>query len=163
MSSIRDHRTKIKWIPTHVPSYRTGDVYPLSNLIPWDVDPRPSTPFLNPEDPDFWQLWVGGLRAPMTGPSKGLHIGGWRTVAMPAVDRDDKEADRVFERSNWWPTSIGDRNSLRGKYYPNLLIRHKGSQRIYVSLNRWVVNSAAPGNSLTRSGLSVAIVLYQWQ
>jgi hypothetical protein len=59
----------------------------------------------------------------------------------------------------WWPTSIGDRNSLRGKYYPNLLIRHKGSQRIYVSLNRWVVNSPAPGNSLTRSGLSVATVL----
>jgi hypothetical protein len=59
----------------------------------------------------------------------------------------------------WWPTSIGDRNSLRGKYYPNLLIRHKGSQRIYVSLNRWVVNSAAPGNSLARSGLSVATVL----
>jgi hypothetical protein len=60
---------------------------------------------------------------------------------------------------HWWPTSIGDRNSLRGKYYPNLLIRHKGSQRIYVSLNRWVVNSAAPGNSLTRSGLSIATVL----
>jgi hypothetical protein len=60
---------------------------------------------------------------------------------------------------HWWPTSIGDRNSLRGKYYPNLLIRHKGSQRIYVSLNRWVVNSAAPGNSLARSGLSVATVL----
>jgi hypothetical protein len=61
--------------------------------------------------------------------------------------------------ANWWPTSIRDRNSLRGKYYPNLLIRHKGSQRIYVSLNRWVVNSAAPGNSPARSGLSVAIVL----
>jgi hypothetical protein len=60
---------------------------------------------------------------------------------------------------HWWPTSIGDRNSLRGKYYPNLLSRHKGSQRIYVSLNRWVVNSAAPGNSLARSGLSVATVL----
>jgi hypothetical protein len=52
-----------------------------------------------------------------------------------------------------------DRNSFRGKYYPNLLIWHKGSQRIYVSLNRWVVNSAAPGNSLARSGLSVATVL----
>jgi hypothetical protein len=60
---------------------------------------------------------------------------------------------------HWWPTSIGDRNSLRGKYYPNLLIRHRGSQRIYISLNRWVVNSAAPGNSLARSGLSVATVL----
>jgi hypothetical protein len=62
-------------------------------------------------------------------------------------------------RTGWWPTSIGDRNSLRGKYYPNLLIRHKGSQRIYVSLNKWVVNSAAPGNSLARTGLSVATVL----
>jgi hypothetical protein len=39
------------------------------------------------------------------------------------------------------------------------LIRHKGSQRIYVSLNRWVVNSAAPGNSLACSGLSVTTVL----
>jgi hypothetical protein len=61
--------------------------------------------------------------------------------------------------NKWWPTSIGDRNSLRGKYYPNLLIRYKGSQRIYVSLNRRVVNSATPGNSLARSGLLVATVL----
>jgi hypothetical protein len=61
--------------------------------------------------------------------------------------------------AHWWPTSIGDRNSLQGKYYPNLLIPHKGSQRIYVSLNRWVINSAAPGNSLAHNGLSVATVL----
>jgi hypothetical protein len=68
-------------------------------------------------------------------------------------------ARTTLRQSGWWPTSIGDRNSLWGKYYPNLLIQHKGSQRIYVSFNRWVVNSAAPGNSLARSGLSVATVL----
>jgi hypothetical protein len=56
ISSNRGHRPIIKWIPTHVPNCRTGDVYPLSNLIPWDGDPRPSTPFLDPNDPDFWQL-----------------------------------------------------------------------------------------------------------
>jgi hypothetical protein len=42
---------------------------------------------------------------------------------------------------------------------PNLLIRHNGSQRIFVSLNSGVVNSAAPGNILARNSLSVATVL----
>ncbi|KAK1625993.1 hypothetical protein QYE76_000308 [Lolium multiflorum] len=42
---------------------------------------------------------------------------------------------------------------------PNLLIRHKGSQRIFVSLNNGVVYSAAPGNGLARKSLSVATVL----
>jgi hypothetical protein len=51
------HRPQIKWIPTLVPIWCTGDVYPSSNLIPSDDDPRPSTPFLDPADPDFWQLW----------------------------------------------------------------------------------------------------------
>ena len=41
---------------------------------------------------------------------------------------------------------------------PNLLIRHKGSQRIFVSLNSGFVNSAAPGNRLARKSLSVVKV-----
>jgi hypothetical protein len=87
---------------------------------------------------------------------------GWRPSPFPgAITRSwkDKTRKKAHRPCCWWPTSIGDRNSLRGKYYPNLLIWHKGSQRIDVSLNRWVVNSAAPGNSLARSGLSVATVL----
>jgi hypothetical protein len=53
---------------------------------------------------------------------------------------------------------------------PNLLIRHQGSQRIFVSLNSGVVNSAAPENRLARKNLSVAtsciavaVVKYQQQ
>jgi hypothetical protein len=42
---------------------------------------------------------------------------------------------------------------------PNLLIRHKGTQRILESLNNGVVNSAAPGNRLARKSLSVVTVL----
>jgi hypothetical protein len=79
-------------------------------------------------------------------------------VARKISEKNANDA-LAHARGVWWPTSIGDCNSLRGKYYPNLLIRHKGSQRIYVSLNRWVVNLAVPGNSLARNGLSVATVL----
>jgi hypothetical protein len=41
--STLGHRSKIKWIAIHVPNWCTGDVYPSSILIPWDVDPRPGT------------------------------------------------------------------------------------------------------------------------
>ena len=41
---------------------------------------------------------------------------------------------------------------------PNLLIRHKGSQRIFISLNNRIVNSAAPGNNLAHNNLSVATI-----
>src|SRR5215203_4106956 len=52
----------------------------------------------------------------------------------------------------------GSQQSSR-EVLPNLLIRHKGRQRILVSLNNGVVNSAAPGNRLARKILSVATVL----
>jgi hypothetical protein len=60
LSSSGGHRSKIKRIPTQVPNYRTGDVYLSSILVRWDVDPRSSIPFLDPHDPEFWQLWAGG-------------------------------------------------------------------------------------------------------
>ena len=52
----------------------------------------------------------------------------------------------------------GSQQSSR-EVLPNLLIRHKGRQRILVSLNSGVVNSAAPGNRLARKSLSVVTVL----
>jgi hypothetical protein len=66
------------WIPTLVLIWRTGDVYSLSNLIPCDVDSRPSTLFLDPIDPNFWQLWSGGTWITI---AAGVEKGGFRDVA----------------------------------------------------------------------------------
>jgi hypothetical protein len=49
-----------------------------------------------------------------------------------------------------------------GFYFPRRLLRSPilvGHQWLFISLNRWVVNSAAPENRLARSGLSVETVL----
>ena len=58
------------------------------------------------------------------------------------------------------PQVLGIATIFEGRLFnPNLLIRHKGSQRIFISLNHGVVNSAAPGNRLARKSLSVVTVL----
>jgi hypothetical protein len=51
------HQPQFIWITIHVPNQRSGDLYPLPNLVRRGGDPRPSIPFLDPGDPNFWQLW----------------------------------------------------------------------------------------------------------
>ena len=58
-----------------------------------------------------------------------------------------------FKRTPTWFASYplithkyrGSQQSSRVVFHPNLLIRHKGSQRIFVSISSWVVNSTTPG------------------
>ena len=57
--SHRGHRPRMAWITILDPNWCPKYVYPLWNLVPGSVDPRPTTPFLDPNDPDFWQLWFG--------------------------------------------------------------------------------------------------------